>query len=317
MISPRPPRVRAVLDDEEHGRLAQQRLRQVDRLTPGPQDCDSAFDQRQCVVGPAARRERDPERQRCLAVHLLDAALVHEFHGLSGQQPLFFETPLLARDERTVGQRRPGHDPLPPRGRQPRRLGEPPSASPNSPWKYRLKPIAQQATGRQRDPRIGLKLDRAAGIYQLGADISPGEDGRQQRQGRLDQAETGPPQPRAMIAQPFNRRDCQCCLPPLADSDNTMLGPGAAARRRPDSVRQVAGARPRWWRTCTKSATKPAGLRSARRGLGAAFVTHGVLDRLLGRPVIAMPGICARWCSAGTRPGSRRSSSTCSSCAKR
>ena len=40
----------------EHRRLAEQRTGQLDRLPKGPREGNAAFDQRQCLIGPAARR---------------------------------------------------------------------------------------------------------------------------------------------------------------------------------------------------------------------------------------------------------------------
>ena len=48
----------------KHWRLAEQRIRQLDGLAKGPREGDAAFDQRQCLLGPAARRERYSQRQR-------------------------------------------------------------------------------------------------------------------------------------------------------------------------------------------------------------------------------------------------------------
>jgi hypothetical protein len=58
------------------------------------------------LLGSSARGQRYPQRHSHSADQLLGAVLPHQVSRLAGQQLLLVDAPLLACDERTVGQRR-------------------------------------------------------------------------------------------------------------------------------------------------------------------------------------------------------------------
>ena len=159
--------------------------RQLDGLAEGPREGDAAFDQRQCLPGPAARRERYSERQRSHADDLPGAVLPDEFGCRLGQHPLLVKTG-PDRRRSTTGRparpRRPSHCAL--AGASAADSANHRSAS------SRLTPEVQAGAdrpARQWPPwRPGaLELGRPAAVIQLGADITPRKAGPQHRQARL------------------------------------------------------------------------------------------------------------------------------------
>ena len=82
-------RALALAEGTQYRSLVQQRHRHLDRLAPGTQEGGTTLDQRLCLLGPAARGERYPERQRDHAAGLLGAVLPDEFRCTLGQHPLF------------------------------------------------------------------------------------------------------------------------------------------------------------------------------------------------------------------------------------
>ena len=219
----------------------------------------------------------------------------HESGGRLGQHPLFLKTAPLAGDPRPVGQRRLASQPLPARGRQRRRFGEPPVGLAG------LTPEVQARAdrpARQWPPRRpgALKLGRPAGIVQLGADISPREAGPQHRQARLARAETVRQRPRAQIAQiaqPFGRRDGQCrLLPPGGQRQHPRLD----QEQLRVTVQYLAGEPLQPGQDGVIPArvgvADPAAL-DQLGGLGVGPGCYGVLDRLAGRAVVTMPGVRA------------------------
>ena len=216
----------------------------------------------------------------------------HEFGGRLGQHPLFVKTAPLAGDPRSVGQRRLASQPLRARGRQRRRFREPPVGL------VRLTPEVQARAdrpARQWPPRRpgALKLGRPAAIFQLGADISPREAGPQHRQARLARAETVRQRPRAQIAQPFDRRDGQCCLLPLSGQ---RQHPRLDQEQMHVAVQYLVGEPPQPGQhgvVPARVGVADPGALDQLGGLGVSPGCYRVLDRLVGRPVITMPAVRA------------------------
>ena len=140
----------------EHGRLAEQRIRQLDGLAEGTRVGDAAFDQRQCLPGPAARRERYSQRQGSHADDLPGAVLPHEPGGRRQPAPAVHPGG-RARRRSTIGRPATPRPPATARSQAPappipRTTGRPRRAHPGStgPCRAPSTPMAATAT---RGPR--------------------------------------------------------------------------------------------------------------------------------------------------------------------